>query len=69
MKPAQHPTLLRIPSCNCREPASEMVLPRQPDAYEVRQVGAEWRVTIAGTSELIYVGTGPVEIVRSVAPF
>lgn len=67
MKP-KHPTLLRIPSKYIREAAGELVLPRPPEHYDVRQVGDEWRVTIGGTEELIYAGAGPVEIITSTAP-
>lgn len=68
MKP-EHPTLLRIPSKYSREAPDEMVLPRPPEQYDVRQVGDEWRVTVGGTGELIYAGSGPVEVARSSAPF
>lgn len=65
----QHPTLLRIPAWYSELAHDEVVLPLTPADYEVRQVGDLWRVTVAGTDDFVYMGCGPVEVVRSRAPF
>lgn len=65
----EHPTLLRIPAWYSELTHDEVVLPLAPHAYAVSEAGGRWRVTISDTDELIYWGTGPVEIVRSRAPF
>ncbi len=64
-----HPTLLRIPAWYSELAHDEVALPLPPDAYAVAQVDGCWRVTVCGTSELIYAGNGPVEVVVSRAPF
>ena len=71
-----HPTLLYTP-----EPPTSMqrhhrfqwstknILPLAPDAYVVRESGALWQVRVKETLALVYAGPGPVEVVRSPAPF
>ncbi len=65
----QHPTLLRIPAWYSELAHDEVVLPLTPADYTIRQVGDLWRVTVAGTDDFVYAGIGPVEVVRSRAPF
>ena len=67
--PNAHPTLLRIPAWYSPKAHEEVLLPQPPEDYDVRQVGDRWQVTIGGTTELIYDGIGPVEVIRSAAPF
>ncbi|MDP9902951.1 hypothetical protein [Variovorax ginsengisoli] len=64
-----HPTLLRIPTWYSDLAHDEVVLPLPPEDYNVQEVGKLWRVTISGTDEFVYLGSGPVEVVRSRAPF
>ena len=64
-----HPTLLRIPTWYSDLAHDEVVLSLPPEDYDIRQVGKLWRVTIGGTDEFVYLGGGPVEVVRSRAPF
>ena len=65
----EHPTLLRIPAWYSPKAQEEVLLPQPPEDYDVRQVGDRWQVTIGGTAEVVYSGIGPVEIIRSAAPF
>lgn len=65
----QHPTLLRIPAWYSELAHDEVVLPLRPADYQVHQIGELWRVTVAGTDDFVYAGIGPVEVVRSRAPF
>lgn len=64
----EHPTLLRVPG----PPPTmieERVLALRPEAYLVAQRGAWWVVTVVATGEEVYRGPGPVEVLRSRAPF
>ena len=64
----EHPTLLRKPG----PPPTmleERFLPLAPAAYQVSQAGAWWVVTVVATGEEVYRGPGPVEVLRSRAPF
>lgn len=64
-----HPTLLRYSSWwRGRLIPSEYVLPLPAPHYEVIQVG-HWIVRVQATSEVIYQGIGPVDVVTSSAPF
>jgi len=48
---------------------AEDVLPGNPWDYAVTQIGDVWTVTAISTGEWIYKGPGPVEVLRSPAPF
>ncbi|MBD9406251.1 hypothetical protein IB236_12960 [Acidovorax sp. ACV02] len=64
----EHPTLLRMPPWLGFP--EERKLPLAPDAYALKEVRPDWwEVRAACSGELIYSGLGPVEIVRSPAPF
>ncbi len=65
--PEPFPLLLRVPGAHGT--VEEHVLPLAEWRYCVSQVGQQWRVTIVGSSELVYAGPGPVEIQGSPAPF
>jgi len=65
-----HPTLLRHPILAPRRMLGEEVLPLAPEAYQVLQVLADWWVvTETTTGTMVYAGPGPVEVIRSPAPF
>ena len=65
-----HPTLLRHPVLAPYRLQGEEILPRAPEAYQVQQTAVDWwEVIELGTGEVIYRGPGPVEVVRSPAPF
>ena len=63
-----HPTLLRMPSWLGLDIHEERELPLDPGDYKVTP-GTRWTVTALKTGETIYQGIGPVEVVRSRAPF
>ena len=68
----EHPTLLRRPVLGPDGKAvffTEDFLPQPPQAYNVSQDEDWWTVTVVGTGEAIYHGPGPVEVLRSPAPF
>ncbi|EER60536.1 conserved hypothetical protein [Acidovorax delafieldii 2AN] len=68
--PWNYPTLLCTPPWKVEGVLpSETVLPLEPEAYAVTQVGETWRVAVRHSGEVIYAGPGPVEIVGSPAPF
>lgn len=65
----EHPTLLRKPG-----PPPTMLEERRlalpPEAYQVSRPTPEvWVVTVRGTGVEVYRGPGPVEVLRSPAPF
>ncbi|WP_322470307.1 hypothetical protein SOM08_06275 [Hydrogenophaga sp. SNF1] len=64
----EHPTLMRVPG---PPPVmfEERILPLAPEAYQVSQAGAWCVVTVMATGEEVYRGPGPVEVLRSRAPF
>ena len=64
-----HPTLLRRPAPGDIPSTAEDVLPGKPWHYTVTHVGEVWTVTVVPTGEWIYKGPGPVEVLRSPAPF
>lgn len=67
-----HPTLLRRPVIGLDGEIAlftEDILPLPPQAYQVTQAGTWWTVTVLATKEAIYHGPGPVEVLRSPAPF
>lgn len=65
-----HPTLLRHPVLAPHRLQGEEVLPLPPDAYSVVQSEPGWwKVVEVATASTIYEGPGPVEVVRSPAPF
>lgn len=66
--PDPHPTLLRMPPWLGYP--EERELPQPPEAYTVQQLAADWWAVVESTTgEWIYTGLGPVEVVRSPAPF
>lgn len=62
------PTLLRMPSWLGLGIHEERELPLAPGDYKVTP-GERWTVTLLKTGETVYSGVGPVEIIRSSAPF
>lgn len=62
------PTLLRMPSWLGVGLLEERELPLAPGDYKVTP-GDRWTVTLLKTGETIYSGIGPVEVIRSPAPF
>lgn len=64
----EHPTLLRLPG----PPPTmleERTLDLAPEAYLVAQHGSWWTVTVVATGAEVYRGPGPIEVLRSRAPF
>ena len=62
------PTLLHIPSWLGRNVQEERELPLGPGDYKVAP-GERWTVTCLRTGDTVYSWIGPVEVVRSPAPF
>ena len=62
------PTLLRMPSWLGEGVIDEQELPLAPGDYKVTP-GERWTVTCLKTGATVYRGIGPVEVVRSPAPF
>jgi hypothetical protein len=62
------PTLLRMPSWLGLGIHEELELPLDPGDYKVTP-GERWTVTSLKNGETVYSGIGPVEVVRSPAPF
>lgn len=68
MSTINHPTLLQLPPWFGFP--EERKLPLEPDAYALKEVHPDWwEVRTTGSNELIYSGLGPIEILRSPAPF
>ena len=65
----ENPTLLRTPSWLGRDVVEEIHLPLMPGEYKVTPGDDRWTVTCLKTQKVVYHGIGPVEIVRSPAPF
>jgi hypothetical protein len=63
------PTLIRHPNDDPIFRRVETVIPGSVEDYEVTEQGGQWMVIAIPTGEKIYDGPGPVEIVRSPAPF
>lgn len=63
------PTLLRTPSWLGLDVLEEHELPLAPGDYKVTPGKDRWTVTSLKTGETIYSGVGPVEVIRSPAPF
>lgn len=65
----EHPTLLRVPG----PPPTmleERILDLPPTAYAVsRPTPDVWVVRVVATGQEVYRGPGPVEVLRSRAPF
>lgn len=64
-----HPTLLRRPNADPIISRVEDFLSGSPADYRVLQEGDLWTVTRVLDGEVVYRGLGPVEVVRSPAPF
>lgn len=63
-----HPTLLNMPPWIGWPEVR--ILPLPVEAYVVRQKAPDWfEVRERDSGEMIYSGIGPVEVVRSPAPF
>lgn len=65
----EHPTLLRRPGDDPIFRRVEVLLPGKPEEYKIVQVGDAWSVVHIPSQREIYAGLGPVEVVRSPAPF
>ncbi len=65
----EHPTLLRRPNADPLITRAEDILPGRPEGYFIKQLDNVWRVIEVATGEVVYRGPGPVEVVRSSAPF
>lgn len=68
----EHPTLLRRPELDFQGNVlliAEDHLPYPPQAYHVEHLDKLWVVRVIATGEVIYRGPGPVEVLRSPAPF
>lgn len=66
-----HPTLLRVPAWYSDRVQDEIVLPLLPEEYDIAPgegINGRWVVTSA-SGAVVYDGIGPVEVVRSMAPF
>ena len=61
-------TLLRMPSWLGLDIHEEYKLPLEPGDYKVTP-GDRWTVTSLKTGETVYSGIGPVEALKSLAPF
>ncbi len=64
-----HPTLLRRPNPGGIPSIVEEVLEGAPWDYMILHVGDAWTVKQATTGKVVYAGLGPVEVLRSPAPF
>ena len=65
----EHPTLLRVPGLPPTM-VEERIVVLPPEAYQVSCPTPDiWVVTIRGTGVVMYRGPGPVEVLRSPAPF
>ena len=62
-------TILRTPSWLGLGIHEEIELPNEPGDYKVTPGDDRWAVTCLKTGERVYWGIGPVEVVRSPAPF
>jgi hypothetical protein len=62
------PTLLRMPSWLGLGIHEERDLPLAPGDYKVTP-GERWTVTSVKDGKTVYSGIGPVEVLRSPAPF
>jgi len=62
-------TLLRVPSWLGCDLVEEIQLPLMPGDYKVMPGDDRWTVTCLKTGETLYRGIGPVEVLRSPAPF
>lgn len=63
------PALLRVPSWLGRDVVEEVQLPFTPGDYKVTLGDDRWTVTCLQTGKQVYRGIGPVQVVRSPAPF
>ena len=64
-----HPTLLRAPDLRGAIHLQEVALVGMPGDYLVQQHRGWWMVTRLTDGETVYAGPGPVEVIRSHAPF
>ena len=64
-----HPTLLRVPDLSDVVRLQEVPLEGMPADYLVQQHHGWWMVTRLTDGETVYAGAGPVEVLRSRAPF
>ena len=68
LKPIQ-PTLIRYPNDDPIFRTLEQIIPGSVEDYDVVEEGGQWTVIAIPTGQRIYAGPGPVEVVRSPAPF
>jgi hypothetical protein len=66
---AEHPTLLRRPDSDPILSRVEDFLPGAPEDYAVNSIDDVWVVVAIATQVVVYRGPGPVEVLRSPAPF
>lgn len=64
-----HPTILRMPTWYSKTAFEEMVLDLTPDDYVIVTAGDRVSVNERASGQLVYAGIGPVEIIKSSAPF
>jgi len=64
-----HPTLLRRPDPGRIPSIVEEVLAGEPCDYRIVRVGDAWAVQEVMSGAVVYAGQGPVEVMRSPAPF
>lgn len=66
-----HPTLLRVPAWYSDRIKDVIVLPLAPEEYDVAPghgINGRWIVT-SSSGVIVYDGIGPVDVIRSPAPF
>lgn len=66
-----HPTLLRVPAWYSDRIQDEILLPLSPEEYDIAPgegINGRWVVT-SSSGAVVYNGIGPVEVLRSPAPF
>lgn len=66
---SEHPTLLRRPNPGAIPSIVEEILPGNAWDYTVVQLGDAWSVKHLPSGKEVYAGLGPVEVLRSRAPF
>ena len=62
------PTLLRAPGQHGR-PHLELIIPGEPQRYSVVEMPSGFFTVRDACGQWIYFGAGPIEVVRSPAPF
>lgn len=65
----EFPTLLCCPAWSRPGGEQQVILPGLPGDYRVEPIHPEWFVVWGPGDARVYSGPGPVEVVRSPAPF